>query len=153
MDSTKKFTLSQTLSFHTRDARCLDIYSNYLITGGTDKKVFLYSRSSPSSKWEMVHSYSFFPDWILDVTFMEGSNEFVTACKDNKIYVCSKDDSSAPSLVFEGHKKTVNCVRYKEFKIYSGSWDGTCKIWDLETGDVTATLGGAHPEFAVAVCP
>ena len=32
----------------------------------------------------------------------------------------------------------------------SGSWDGTSKIWDLESGECTATLTG-H-KFAVTVC-
>ena len=147
-----QFQLSQALEAHTREARCVDIKGNYMISGGTDNVAMLYTREDPTKKWDIKHGYKFFGGFVMDVCFMEDNTEFVVGCQDGKIYICSTDDCSAPTLIFEGHKKPVNCVRYRNFNIFSGSWDGTACIWDLETGDVKSTLGG-HPEFLVAVCP
>lgn len=147
-----QYQLSQSLEVHSRDARCVDVKGNHLITGGTDDMVFLFTRVDPSSKWELKHGYKIFGGFAMDLCFMEENTEFVVGCQDGKIYVCSTNDNNAATLIFEGHKKPVNCVRYRNYKIFSGSWDGTAQIWDLETGDVQSTLGG-HPEFLVAVCP
>jgi len=40
----------------------------------------------------------------------------------------------SPEGVFEGHENSVNCVKIlDERRIITGSWDGTAKIWDIET--------------------
>ena len=37
----------------------------------------------------------------------------------------------------------VNCVtQLNENELLTGSWDGTAKIWNLQTGEVSFTLEG-----------
>ncbi len=41
------------------------------------------------------------------------------------------------------HSGPVNSLcQVNESELVSGSWDGTAKIWDIETGKVKQTLGG-----------
>ena len=42
-----------------------------------------------------------------------------------------------------GHEGAVNSLSQAiETELVSGSWDGTAKIWDVETGKVKETLSG-----------
>lgn len=42
-----------------------------------------------------------------------------------------------------GHEGAVNSLSQSlEHELVSGSWDGTAKIWDVETGKVKETLTG-----------
>lgn len=42
-----------------------------------------------------------------------------------------------------GHEGAVNSLSQAvESELVSGSWDGTAKIWDVETGKVKETLTG-----------
>ena len=42
-----------------------------------------------------------------------------------------------------GHEGAVNSLsQFAENELVSGSWDGTAKIWDIETGKVKETLTG-----------
>ncbi len=42
-----------------------------------------------------------------------------------------------------GHEGAVNSLSQAvESELVSGSWDGTAKIWDVETGKVKETLSG-----------
>ena len=82
--------------------------------------------------------------------FMDDGERFLVGSKDKNIYVCSIDDQTAPMLVLDGHTGPVNSVEQRGMIVVSGSWDGTAKIWDLETGQCIKTL--ADHSYAVSVC-
>ncbi len=46
------------------------------------------------------------------------------------------------SHTLQGHQSSVSSVTFAQGKLISGSFDGTIKIWDLETGACTQTLQG-----------
>ncbi len=46
------------------------------------------------------------------------------------------------SHTLEGHEDPVYCLAIFDGKLFSGSWDRTVKVWDLKTGEWTATLAG-----------
>jgi WD40 repeat protein len=61
-----------------------------------------------------------------------GPDGFFSCGKDRKIFQMDADGN--PVGEFEGHENTVNCVKVLDANhIITGSWDGTAKIWDLET--------------------
>jgi phospholipase A-2-activating protein len=46
-------------------------------------------------------------------------------------------------LELTGHEGAVNSLhQVNEKELISGSWDGTCRVWDLETGKVKETFEG-----------
>ena len=42
----------------------------------------------------------------------------------------------------EGHTYPMSCMTLNENKLFSGSWDGTIRIWNTETDEEIATLEG-----------
>ena len=64
------------------------------------------------------------------------------------------DYQGNPLLQFAGHEgpvcSLVEVPRGDKTELISGSWDGTCKIWNTEDGSVIRTISaGVH---AVTVC-
>jgi WD40 repeat protein len=55
------------------------------------------------------------------------------------------------SYTFNGHKSAVSCIGVipdgNEFRLVSGSYDGTIKIWNLQTGecDITFEIDASLP--------
>ena len=53
-----------------------------------------------------------------------------------------------------GHEGAVNSLsQCLESELVSGSWDGTAKIWDVETGKVKETLAGHTHAVSVLTLP
>ncbi len=53
------------------------------------------------------------------------------------------DIEGNPVQELSEHTGPVNSLcQVNESELVSGSWDGTAKIWDVETGKVKQTLGG-----------
>ena len=51
-----------------------------------------------------------------------------------------------------GHEKPpVSFSWTKDFQLVSGSWDGTARVWDLESGECKLTLGG-HENAVNVLC-
>ncbi len=46
------------------------------------------------------------------------------------------------SHTLTGHGSPVSCIAVFDGKLFSGSWDKTIKVWDLQTEECTATLRG-----------
>jgi WD40 repeat protein len=145
------YVLSQVLFDHKKAVRCLAIQDNMLFSGAVDNKMHLYIREDAASKWALKHTYEFFGGWVLSIAFIPGGEYIVVGCQDKKIYLCSTEDPAHAHNTFEGHEGAVNCVRANEDKIFSGSWDATAKIWDLDSSDIIASLD--RHSHAVTVCP
>ena len=114
-ESSGNYVLRQTLSYHTKAARCVTTMDNYLLSGGLDNTVHLYIRSNPDSSYVLKHTYNFFNGFIYSIAFMDTCNEFVVGCQDKNVYVCSSDEPSFPTMTFEGHEGPVNCVKVRDF--------------------------------------
>ena len=73
---------------------------------------------------------------------------FFSGAKDNKIIQIDLEGN--PMREMTGHSGAVNSLcQMNDRELVSGSWDGTAKVWDLETGQCTKTLEGHS--YAVAV--
>ena len=66
---------------------------------------------------------------------------FFSGGRDNKIMMIDLEGSPVCEML--GHEGAVNSLSQSlEHELVSGSWDGTAKIWDVETGKVKETLAG-----------
>ena len=60
------------------------------------------------------------------------------------------------NITLEGHSESVECAAFSPDgkKVISGSWDGTIKVWSLNTGNCIQTLGwGLDDVSSVAYSP
>jgi len=91
------------------------------------------------------------------------SNErfYISGCKDSNIRVF--DTKSKERLfLLKGHDKPVTSLSFLKFSeesessgcyLITGSWDGTAKIWDLNSGQCCATLDGHENTVSVQGLP
>jgi len=88
----------------------------------------------------------------------EGNGEasYITACKDTIIRIFSS--SNELILTLEGHEKAVTSLSWLTVPnrhpiLVSGSWDGTAKLWNIQTGMCLATLTGHENTVTVQGLP
>jgi phospholipase A-2-activating protein len=75
----------------------------------------------------------------------------VTGCMDNIIRIY--DTIGNPLMNLEGHTKGIISFSWSiEGYLLSGSWDGTAKVWDLNTGLCLFTLGDQENGVHVLGC-
>lgn len=79
----------------------------------------------------------------------EGYNKLISAIPEGETYrVCR--------TTLEGHSESVKCAAFSPDgkNVISGSWDGTIKVWSLNTGNCIQTLGwGLDDVSSVAYSP
>jgi phospholipase A-2-activating protein len=83
---------------------------------------------------------------------MLNSKGFFTGGDDCKIYAI--DLVGNPLLVYEGHSKIVNSLsQCVPNEVVSGSWDGTARVWDVETGKCKHILADHTHAVCTAAFP
>ena len=70
-------------------------------------------------------------EWI-----SEWSNKLISAIPEGETY-------RSCNITLEGHSESVECATFSPDgkNVISGSWDGTIKVWSLNTGNCIQTLG------------
>ena len=80
---------------------------------------------------------------------------YVSGSKDHKIRMFEKDHSLRQT--FNGHANVISSLDVLELNgshvLISGSWDGTAKVWSVESGVCLATLDGHENTVSVAALP
>lgn len=109
---------------------------NYIVTGGDDNKVKIWSNSGTLLSTCNGHLGD-----ITNVKVTPDNKYVVSSSKDKKINVW---DIATGLLVrtIAGHTKAVNGIDISPngSKIVSASADSTCKIWNLSNGDLLSTF-------------
>lgn len=108
--------------------RAADFYNNLLAVGTLDKKVILSSFSQDSQ--EEIAVFDFFESPVYSLKFI-GTNLLAIGCTDKKVYLVNHNGDL--ESIFEGHQGIISSICWNEKHMATGSWDATCKIWDLET--------------------
>lgn len=55
------------------------------------------------------------------------------------------------SCTMNGHKSTVSSLAVRDGVLYSGSWDGTIRLWSLNDHSPLAVLGEETPGYVTSV--
>ena len=101
------------LNGHDGDILCMDHNGDLLATGSTDKTVKLWSGVS--------------------------LNVFRTTAEQEVSAAVAVEDHILKSLFFPqtltGHTKQVKCLAMTSTHVASGSWDRTCRVWSIATGE------------------
>ena len=123
-----------------------------LMSGSIDFSNKMYTLNRQTGKYdylkEVVHHEGFVMDIIPNIT----GTGFFSAGKDQRIVMI--DIEGNPTLEYMGHEGAVNSLsQCIPNELVSGSWDGTAKIWDVETGQVKHTLEGHSHAVSVLSLP
>ena len=155
--------LCQELQGHQKAVRCVCTLSNGTIaSGGVDNLVCLWKtqpkEDDPSkSVWVLDKTLQHHNDFVYALTDSCGGStssstggHFYTGSKEKLIY--KVDYQGNPLLQFVGHEGPIcSLVERSDTELVSGSWDGTCRIWNTADGALISKIdAGTH---AITVCP
>jgi len=152
------FRLSKSLIADGDPVRCLTFMSdnNAMVSGSQSGALSSIDLSGEARIMQTVgvrHSHH-----ITAIASSHDNKRYVTGCKDNLIRVF---DSATHGLIatLNGHEKAVTSLSWfdnnndGQLLLISGSWDGTAKMWNLETGTCVATLPGHENTVSVQGLP
>ncbi len=145
---------------HGSPVRCvcaLDDQGNRLVTGGQDSLAKVWERVDggvdSSDFFEVKRVLRGANHWVVCVCAVSAGSApqlcplggIVTGSLDKMVRIYGEDGDS-PVSVLSGHEGGVISLGWTACgKLLSGSWDGTCKIWDMKSAKecaCVATLSG-----------
>eukprot|EP00392_Amoebophrya_sp_AT5.2_P019426 g20256.t1 len=147
--------LCQELQGHEKAVRCLCVLKNgWIVTGGVDALVCLfkpvYAEDGKRVKHydldKRLHHHS---DFVYAVADSVEGDWFYSGGREKTIF--KLDYASGNRLLqFLGHDGAVCSLVERGKELYSGSWDGTFRIWDSATGGMIRKVdAGTH---AITLC-
>jgi phospholipase A-2-activating protein len=137
----EELELAQQLVAHDGAVRCCCVIRDgRLATGGLDRAVILW-RLGDDGKFVKDATFNHHEHFVYALC-PSSDGGFYSGSKDMNIF--KLDSSGNPVKQFQGHGMAV-CSLVETSDLISGSWDGTCKVWDIESCSVRYTLdAGAH---------
>jgi WD40 repeat protein len=116
-----------------------------VVSGGADNQIHLWDVDSGEKRWSIEGRR--FAEFSMD-----GRSIAIVSPNTREVRLV---DAESGELRFRmtGHKKYVNSVSLSPkdgSKLASGSFDGTCKVWDSSTGALLRTIDVGHPIHSVA---
>jgi phospholipase A-2-activating protein len=110
-----------------------------MLTGSIDKSSKLFVLNNATGKYEFDKEIVYHQDFVYATAPSVAGDGFFTGGKDGKMY--KVDLMGNPVMIYEGHESAVNSISQAiPEEVVSGSWDGTARLWNVETGKCTATL-------------
>ncbi len=155
------FELAQELKGHEASVRCLAVLKNgRIVTGGMDNLVCMWStgggeepEAAAATAYKLEKTLTHHVDYIYCLCDAEGgeNEHFYSSSREPIIY--KLDYSGNPVLQFTGHEGAVNSLVDRGVQLFSGSWDGTCRIWDNSSGALVTKIAVGTHAIAVGLMP
>lgn len=142
------------MALHQGSVRCLAYMekTGQLASGSIDKSVKLYQAAPQKGHFEFDREFNYHESFVYALTPQVEGNGFFSGSKDMKIMHI--DAAGNPSRIYEGHTGPVCSLQQViPGELVSGSWDGTCKVWDTETGQVKYNMEGHSHATTVLALP
>ena len=124
-----KLFFKNELALSKKSLRSGDMRGNLLAIGTLEKTLLICEIKK--SGLEILKTMNFFESPVYSVKFVS-NNKLVIGCYDKNIYYLTTEGEILMNL--KGHEGIVNSLSSFKNLLASGSWDNTCRIWDLETG-------------------
>lgn len=124
-----KLFFKNELTLSKNSLRSGDSRGNLLAIGTLEKTLLICEIKKTGV--EILKTMNFFESPVYSVKFVT-NNKLIIGCMDKNIYYITIEGEILMNL--KGHEGIVNSLSYFNNLLASGSWDNTCRIWDLETG-------------------
>jgi mitogen-activated protein kinase organizer 1 len=102
----------------------------YILTGSQDRNVRLFN---PSTN-HLIQTYKAHGYEVLDIAVAQDNRSFVSVGGDKTVFFWDVETAQATRR-FTGHSARVNTCTFggqDDSVIVTGSFDGTCKVWDVK---------------------
>ena len=140
------FTLSQSISLHSSAVRCISACDEYLLTGSYDRTLIL-SRYA-NNLYEPAGTFAHHSSLIYSCLLLPNKPSFVSCDQQGMIFLCNYEGTHHQ---LASEPASVSSLRYFDEKLLSGCWNGTAKLWDLNTNQELALLDSKKHSNAVCV--
>jgi phospholipase A-2-activating protein len=145
-DSTE-YNLCQQIPYHQKVCRSITSIGNLVLTGSLDFSCGFFVKTE--NKYSVDYSSKLHDNFVYKVYALKNKKGFLTCGKDSLIILM--DIQGNPTAQFTGHNLAVNSLsQYNEKHFISGSWDGSARIWDIESQQTILEL--KDHSHAVTVC-
>ena len=122
------------------------------MSGSIDYSNKMYTLNKNAGKYEFQKEIMHHEGFVMNIIPNMSGTGFFSAGKDHRIVMIDLEGN--PTLEFTGHEGAVNSLSQAvPNELVSGSWDGTAKIWDVETGQCKHTLEGHSHAVSVLTLP
>lgn len=112
----------------------------------------MYTLNRETGAYDFFKEVSHHEGFVMNIIPSKSGTGFFSAGKDKRIVHI--DIEGNPTLEYTGHEGAVNSLSQSlAHELVSGSWDGTAKIWDVETGQCKQTLEGHSHAVSVLSLP
>ncbi|EPZ34583.1 WD40 repeat-like protein [Rozella allomycis CSF55] len=134
--------LKQSFVGHVGGVWCMQYIGNVLSTGSTDRTIRIWDlQTGECSKWLVGHSST-----VRCLQMSEDARLVVSGSRD------TTDIETGECLhVLMGHQASVRCLAIKDNYIVSGSYDNSCRVWDICSGELKFHLEG-HVSKVYSLC-
>ena len=142
------------MAVHEGSVRALATHAQgeVLMSGSIDKSNKIFNLNSGTGKYDFVREVKYHDGFVMAIEPMVTGLGFFSAGRDNKVMLIDLEGNPVQEL--NGHEAAVNSVSQAvSHEVVTGSWDGTAKVWDVETGQVKETLGGHTHATSVLTLP
>jgi WD40 repeat protein len=110
-----------------------------MISGSIDTTSKMFMLNNATGRYDFDKENNYHSSFVYATAPSVNGSSFFTGGKDGKIFQI--DLMGNPLNMLEGHESAVNSLsQCLPDELVSGSWDGTARIWDLETGKVKQVL-------------
>lgn len=144
-------TVKRVLSgVHESSVLSLCAAEGYIASGGSDKKVAVFSLDANTNATTLVGILQDHQDGVLGVRFMR--DRLVSCSKDHTIRMYTFPGLQLVSVMTE-HRAAVNAIALspETNAIISVSGDRSVRIWDWQTGELLKTLQDYHGRGIAAI--
>ena len=126
--------------------------ADMLMSGSIDFSNKMYTLNRATGKYDFTKEVLHHEGFVMNIIPNVSGTGFFSAGKDQRIVLI--DVEGNPTLEYSGHTGAVNSLsQCLPNELTSGSWDGTAKIWDVETGQCKHTLEGHSHAVSVLTLP
>ncbi|KAL8732788.1 MAG: hypothetical protein Q9166_002570 [cf. Caloplaca sp. 2 TL-2023] len=143
--------LAYTLSGHQQAMCSIDFMpdSGRLLSGSADRTVRLWNVEAVSEELNLVAT-----DIVYDADISSDGHLLAAGLKDSSAMIWNRQGTAIATLSgAEGHSDGVYCIAFApdSHKVVTGSFDKTCKLWDLQDAREPLRTFTGHKESVLSV--
>jgi len=136
----------QVFQAHMNGVRCLQFYGSTLVSGASDKIVFIWNMNEGQCEFILKgHEGT-----VYCLQFDPQTNRLVTGSADKTVRIWNMKNGKCTGLL-TGHRGDVYCLKLLKSHLITGSADATLRLWDLDSGECLRIMVHTDAVYACSI--